>query len=155
MTRETFLANLRTASLNCAEFVRSMVIENVSDSFLYLVLANQLFDGNPLHPEEVVFPGETLPPGRLPRPRLDEEVADLLCRDGKVPEWIDVIIRRVASDHTFIKLHCCGRFTENDNLLYYRKGGCPPFGIKGTVLPPHWRSVETDGKFSLDWREKL
>ncbi len=50
MTRETFLANLRAASLTCAEFVRSMVIENIPDTFLCLVLPNQSYDENPYTP---------------------------------------------------------------------------------------------------------
>jgi hypothetical protein len=153
MHRDTLIANLRCASLKCAEHTRSMVSDEIPDNFLYLVLPNQSYDGNPLHEDEVVFPDETLSPGRLPPPRPPEEVADMLVRDGRVPEWIDVI-RRVASGYTFTKLLCCGRFTANDQLLYYRDGPCPPFGIKGTVLPPRWRSVEADGKFSLNWREE-
>jgi hypothetical protein len=47
-----------------------------------------------------------------------------------------------------------GRFTANDELLYYRNGDCPPFGIKGTILPPRWESIKASGKFSLNWREK-
>ena len=131
-----------------------MVVDTLPDSFLYLVMPNQSYDGNPLHSDEVVFAADSLMPGRLPTPRNEEEVLDYLWRDGRIPEWIDVLVRRVASGFTFLKLECCGRFTSNEERLYYREGNCPPFGIKGTILPPHWNSVEADGKFSLKWREK-
>jgi len=153
MNREVFLNHLQIASRHCAEFTRAMVTEDLPDQFLYLVIPNESFDGNPLHADEMVFPDDTLKPGRMPAPRNDTDVVDYLWRDGRIPEWIDVFVRRVASGYTFLKLSCCGRFTANDELLYYRNSDCPPFGIKGTVLPPHWKSLEASGKFSINWRE--
>jgi hypothetical protein len=153
MERPIFLANLLAASKRCVEFTQSMVVNDLPSRCLYLVISNQSFDGHPLVRDEEIFPDDSLKPGRLPVPRDVEGVVDYLWRGGKVPEWIDVIVRRVAEDHTFIKLLCCGRFTADEELLYYRDG-YPPFGIKGTVLPPDWKSVEESGRFDLGWRER-
>ncbi len=153
MTESDFLDHLNIASKHCAAFVRDMVTNTLPDKFLYLVLPNQSYDGNPLNQDESIFPEDTLRPGILPRPREASEVVDCLWRDGKIPEWIDILVRRVTPEFTIFKLECCGRFTENRDLLYYRDGGCAPFGIKGTVLPPRWKSVKENGRFDLNWRE--
>jgi hypothetical protein len=153
MTRSDFLNNLQIASSRCVEWTRTLVVNKLPDRFLYLVFPNQSYDGNPLAKGEIVFPGEALRPG-MPPPRDATEVVDYLWRDGKVPEWIDVYVRRAAADFTFFKLECCGRFTANDDLLYYRDTDFPPFGVKGTGVPSGWKSVEQDGRFDLDWREK-
>lgn len=154
MTQADFLEHLRAASRQCADLTRTLVTNPLPNRFLYLVLPNQSYDGNPLHRDEVVFPGDTLRPGMMPCPRDEAEIVDYLWRDGQVPEWIDVLVRRAAPEYTFFKLECCGRFTANDALLYYRDGGCPPFGVKGTVLPSGWKSIEENGRFDLNWREK-
>jgi hypothetical protein len=153
MERSQFYENLIAASKRCVAFTQSMVINDLPGQFLYLVLPNASFDGHPLIRDEELFPNDSFKPGRLPTPRDSEGAVEYLWRGGKVPEWIDVIICRVAGGYTFINLLCCGRFTANDELLYYRDG-YPPFGIKGTALPPGWESVGESGRFDLDWREK-
>jgi hypothetical protein len=153
MERSQFQANLLAASRRCADLTQSMVIDDLPGQYLYLVLPNASFDGHPLILDEELFPQDSLKPDALPNPRDSDGVVDYLWRDGKVPEWIDVIVRRVAGNYTFIELLCCGRFTAGEELLYYRNG-YPPFGIKGAVIPPRWKSVEENGRFELDWRDK-
>ena len=109
-------------------------------------------DGNPRVGDEVVFPEESLPNEEAYGPWQLDEVVAFLWRNGKVPEWIDVAVRAENDHHTLLELCCCGRFTAQEDLLYYRSGGLAPFSIKSPFLPPGWVSVQESGKFDLDWR---
>lgn len=64
-------------------------------------------------------------------------------------EWIDVAVEDVGGGLTVVSLLCCGRFTSQEDLLYHRDGGRPPFSVKSPALPPGWEGVESSGKFRL------
>jgi len=51
------------------------------------------------------------------------EVVDLLWRDSKVPEWIDVAVKAAAKDYTLLELRCSDRYTgERDKMVYSNRG---------------------------------
>jgi hypothetical protein len=111
----------------------------------YLVRLNQSCDDN-LKPGEHVFPYDTDPAA----PLTTDEVVDLLCRESRVPEWIDISVERADSEHTYLLLLCCGRFTDDDALLYYRDTEFAPFGCKSPSFPPRWS--EEKGRIDLHSR---
>ncbi len=47
---------------------------------------------------------------------------------------------------------CCGRFTANEQLLYYEdgEGERMPFHVKSPPLPPSY-DPESGERFSLNW----
>jgi hypothetical protein len=119
----------------------------------FLVYPNQSYDDNARVGDEVTFPDEGLPEGKCHGPWAVEQVVDFLWRSSKVPEWIDVAVQAERDGCTVVELRCCGRFTAQEELLYYSgPGGIPPFSVKSPNLPPGWESVEASGKFDLYWR---
>jgi len=62
------------------------------------------------------------------------EVVDLLWRDSKVPEWIDVAVKAAAKDYTLLELRCSDRYTGERDKMVYSNRGQGPFGIKSPSL---------------------
>jgi hypothetical protein len=149
----TFDLHLRTATIRAIDFARQYVNQDLPDDAAYLVYPGQSYDGNARVGDEVVFPSEELPPRQYHGPWSHEEAITFLWREGKIPEWIDVAVQYANSRYTELSLLCCGRFTAQDDLLYYRyPGGMPPFGIKSPNLPAGWVSAEVSDKFDLPAR---
>lgn len=155
MEQTRFDVRLRLAAGRAVSFAREYVKQSLPGDFLFRVYTNQSCDDNPRIGDEVVFPQDTLPCEAFHGPWSTDQVLQFLWRDGKVPEWIDVSVVAANETHTIMALRCCGRFTEQDELLYHRyEGGVPPFSIKSPILPPGWENLETSGKFDLCWSDK-
>ena len=129
-------------------------LQTLPEKMVFRVYPNQSHDGNPRVQDEQVFPEETLAEGVYHGPWSVKAVVRFLWRNGKVPEWIDIAVESENGSCTFLALRCCGRFTAQEDLLYHRPGGCPPFSIKSPCFPPGLWNVEEEGKFDLHWREK-
>ena len=115
----------------------------------YFVILNGSFDGNPLASGEHIFPDHDVPQFDARVPRSAEEVVECLWRGGKIPEWIDITPYEADGTFLYSELLCCGRFTDDDGLLYHKREGYPPFHVFGPVLPVGYRNLEQDGKFDL------
>lgn len=153
--RGTFEVRLRTAARQAVLFARLLVQQTLPDEMVFFVYPNQSCDDNPRIGDEVVFSDDSLPSGRGHGPWTAEEVVTFLWRHGKIPEWIDAAIQAENGRQSIVGLHCCGRFTAQEELLYHRyPGGVSPFSIKSPVLPPGWESVAESGKFDLYWRKQ-
>lgn len=153
MERNTFKARLCMATHHAVNFAREYVRQSLPDDVGFFVYPNQSYDGNPRVGDEIVFPDESLPDGHCHGPWAISEVVDFLWRDEKVPEWIDVAVQGENGRQTLIRLLCCGRFSGQEDLLYYRSGEVAPFGIKSPDLPPGWENVAASGKFDVNWRQ--
>src|SRR4051794_29397162 len=134
MDRATFETRLQTATAIAVEFARDMVHQSLPAEVVYRVHPNQSYDGHPRLGDEVIFPGDSLPEGSHLGPCSVAEVADFLWRDGRVPEWIDISVETVVENCTVVRLQCCGRFSAEDQRLYYRGAAdVAPFGIKSPL----------------------
>jgi hypothetical protein len=151
MDEATFQRHLHEASELAVTFARNFATNALPEGRLFLVYPNQSFDEHPLRSDETLYPADTLPDGTTPTAITEEVVVGSLWRSGKVPEWIDVSVLRVAGSDTVLRLICCGRFTSDEHLLYYQKGH-PPFGIKSPDLPPRWTLTDNHDKFDLHWK---
>ncbi|MEZ5326427.1 MAG: hypothetical protein R3F19_15360 [Verrucomicrobiales bacterium] len=80
-----------------------------------------------------------------------EQVVEFLWRKGKIPEWIDISVVTVDHDVTVCELRCCGRYTGNEDRLYYRPDNRSPFAIKSPSPPPNYtfHPDEIPEKFQL------
>jgi len=145
MDKATFLSRLEEVTGINRDFATRFVSNHLPVSNRYLVRLNQSCDEN-LRPAEHVFPCDTDPVV----PLTAAETVDLLCRENRVPEWIDISVDRADSEHTYLLLLCCGRFTDDETLLYYRDTGLSPFGCKSPSFPPRWS--EEQGRFDLHSR---
>jgi hypothetical protein len=147
MDKAEFAKLFHEASAASVSFARTFVSDYLPDSTIYEVFPNQSYDGHPLHPDERVFPEDELPRDEFHLMNADQ-VIEFLWRDGMVPEWIDLSVVSTAGQQTVVELFCCGRFTANNDLLYYNHANLGPFGVKGPALP---RAYDADNpkRFAL------
>ena|SRR5579864_6551210 len=135
MDREVFLDHLLRASESSRKFAERYVTDTLPSGRAYLVNLNCSYDKK-LRSGEVTFPSDVQQHGARVGPLSEEEVVSLLWRDRMVPEWIDVSVWNVDEHDTHFRLICCGRFTSQDQFLYYHRNEVAPFGIKSPELPP-------------------
>lgn len=132
MHREEFAKLLAKASDAAIHFARNYISQPLSPNCRYHVLLNQSHDGNAT-PDEVLYPEDD----GVELTGLDaEQVIDLLSRDRRCPEWIDVSVKAVNPDYSLLELLCCGRFADDPSMMYYTSRGMGPFGIKSPPFPP-------------------
>jgi hypothetical protein len=148
MNRDKFHDRLIRVTQLARSFADQFVVNEMPETFLYLVQLNQSYDGHPLKVSERIYPDEVQPA----YPMNADDVVDLLCRDDHVPEWIDISVEAVDEARTYMRLRCCGRFTDDDSLLYYPSSDFSPFACKSPEFPPRW-AIE-NGKFDLKTRPK-
>ncbi|MCP4990267.1 MAG: hypothetical protein GY928_30785 [Colwellia sp.] len=131
METNDFKTYLTSASYYAVKIAEDFVKNKLHYDFRYHVFLNQSFDGhasdeNDLYPED--NDKELL--------NLEaNDVAKILCRNNKIPEWIDISVEGTGKDFTLLRLYCCGRFTAEREKLYYFDRGQGPFGIKSPSLP--------------------
>lgn len=112
----------------------------------YIAALNQSHDANRAE-HEVVYPGDD---GRVVLLDDDEDVVELLYRDGRRPAWIDISVLTVRRRRSVMHLLCRGRYLSDEKLLYYHSRGTHPFGIKSPDLPLRRR----EGRFWLPRHSK-
>ena len=142
MDKVTFSNRLHEVTALSRDFATRFVSNLLPELNRYIVLLNQSCDDN-IKPSEYVFPHDDDPVS----PLTAAEVVDVLCREDRVPEWIDISVESADSGHTYLQLLCCGRFTDDETLLYYRDTGLAPFGCKSPAFPSRW--TEEQGRFDL------
>lgn len=109
------------------------VEESLPDTFLFRVHLNASYDGNAT-PDFELYPDDRSPTVEL----TESAVVELLWREGRVPQWIDILVEAETGTETVFNLLVCGRFTNDDTKLYYGTTEFAPFGIKSPALPvPH------------------
>lgn len=131
MRPEDFSFRLEAASLLATQVAATIVRDKLAFEFRYCVLLNTSCD-DLLQSDEVVFPDDD---GLIHEDLNSDEAVRLLCRDFRVPQWIDICVAYSARKHSHLVLECCGRFHSNDDRLYYFERGTQPFGIKSPQLP--------------------
>jgi hypothetical protein len=140
------LDHLVNASEFCREFTARFVVDTLPARSRFVVFLNCSYDGNALKNGEFVFPDDVLKYGQRIGPLEASEVVSLLWRDQMVPEWIDISVCDADEQFTYFGLKCCGRFTSQDQLLYYTWTDVAPFGVKGPSYPKELVMAVLDGK---------
>lgn len=134
--REQFAERFAAAAARARSFAQTMLLEPLPEPLRFRVALNESYDGNPLDPDERVFPNDSGIERSLALLRCSaEQVIELLWRDGLVPEWVNLSVCTTLPAATLIEVRCCGRFTANAELLYHQREGYPPFHVLGPDLP--------------------
>jgi hypothetical protein len=141
-----FATLLDTSTANAIAFARSMVLDDLPNSYIYRVFPNQSCDEH-LGPDELVYPDDSLVDVHDYIEMGRDDCIHFLYRDGRVPEWIDISVGAVDHEFTYIYLRCCGRFTANDERLYYNQFDRGPFGVKSPAIPPNIELGDREIKF--------
>ncbi len=144
LTKDGFEKNLVLAVSRALEFARTLVVNELPDEVCHMVLLNASYDAYPLGEDEKVFDEIN-----VKRKFTDTNaVAELLWRDGMVPEWVNVSVVSEAEGFTNIELVCCGRFTNNLQNIYHAKEGIAPFHVLGPPIPDKFE-LGSGEKFKL------
>ena len=101
-------------------FARSMVLDELPCAYKYHVFPNQSYDEH-LEAGDVVYPNDSLEDIHEYIEVGRDDCIRYLYRDGRVPKWIDISVGAVDYDFTYVCLRCCGRFTADDERLYYKR----------------------------------
>jgi hypothetical protein len=148
--RETFAARFRDAAAASRSFASQYLEEELPPALRFRLRLNSSYDGNPLHADEVVFPGDATPERARQVLSCDaDDVVAMLFRSDRVPEWVNLNVVGVTPTATLIEILACGRFTANEGLLYHRQEGRPPFHVLGPTLPLNWVQGQ---RFSIYYR---
>jgi len=135
MRAADFRIRLDAASFHATRFAATIVRDKLPFEFRYCAVLNSSNDGN-RKVDETVYPEYD----NVIHEDLDaKEVVELLCRDDRVPQWIDIAVGFSGRNHSHLSLICCGRYHADDNRLYYFDRGTQPFGIKSPNLPPRYK----------------
>ena len=136
MRREDFHSQLLSATFAALRFSQNYVNNHLPLNVRYVAVLNQSFDDN-RHPDEIVYPEDD---GQVHPDLNDVGVVDLLHRDNRCPQWIDISIAGADKETTLFRLLCCGRYHSDEARLYYFESGTQPFGIKSPDIPIGWKS---------------
>lgn len=149
INKQTFAQNLELGTKHVRENTRRYCDNDIPEASRYRIQLNSSFDGHPLRKNEKLFPDHDVPQTDGEEFYTSDEVVDRLWRDGYIPEWIDITPLEVLANTCHYELRCCGRFTTNDEMLYHRREGYPPFHCFGPILPRMDYDLEKNGKFDL------
>jgi len=147
MNRPDFITYLTSASYHAVKLVKfaERYVENeMKYDFRFRVKLNQSCDDHATE-ENDLYPDDD---GKVVDCESFEEVADLLSRESKNPEWIDISAIAVNRHFTLLELLCCGRYTSIKEKMYYSERGQGPFGIKSPTFPAGFDS-NSGKKFKL------
>src|SRR5689334_19118076 len=135
MDRELFAGRLHEAAVAARDFAQRYVEETLPDELRFRVRLNSSYDGNPLVRDEVVFPSDSgYEKANEFKDCSEQQVLDLLWRNKRVPEWINLSVIDESGTVTLVEVLSCGRFTADEGLLYHLREGKPPFHILGPAL---------------------
>jgi hypothetical protein len=147
--RETLADRLRQAAESTRDFSQGFVLEELPDDLLFRVRLNSSYDRNPLRDGEVLFPEDSSYERAVDLRLCEAEaVVDALWRDGRVPEWINLSPIGCTDSATILEVLSCGRFTDDERLLYHQDAGLPPFHVLGPNLPPRYEQTNR-ARFSI------
>jgi hypothetical protein len=146
-----FGARFRLATERAHEFAKQYVVESLPQRRVFRVRLNQSYDET----ASAVFerhPEDSTEARARQLLRCDEATAvAAMWRDRKVPQWADISVVGEERDATVLQVVVCGRFTNDEALLYHQREGYPPFHVVGPSLPPRW---ERGTRFSIHHREE-
>ncbi|MGW0433637.1 hypothetical protein ACWDV4_14005 [Micromonospora sp. NPDC003197] len=138
MDRTTFAERLVSSAEAARRFAGTLVTEALPAALAFRVRLNRSNDAHVSpQPGEVRFPQDSNPDRDRALRWCDESaVVDVLWRDGRVPEWVNLSVIDRTSTVTLVEVVCCGRFTDDESRLYHVQEGTPPFHVLGPTLPP-------------------
>ena len=131
MNKQDLLFLLLGASYTSYKFAEKYLKNNLRTEFRYDLELNASHD-NPELKQFDIYPEDN---GKKYFDLTDKQVTDILCKNDKVPVWIDIAVSKSDRKKTTFKLTCAGRYSDDKNEFYYKNNGSGPFGIKSSNLP--------------------
>ncbi|WKL49196.1 hypothetical protein Q1W71_05270 [Flavobacterium pectinovorum] len=148
MTKEDFLFRLKDASLIAFEFAERYIKDKLTTDFKYNIIFTPANTNGDISQFDI-YPEDE---GIIKLNLTDYEVVDLLYRKNKIPIWIDINVLKSNRKSTTFNLFCAGRYSENEDELYYNDARSAPFGIKSPTFPFGYKEGE---KFKLQQKNSF
>lgn len=146
MQLSDFSRLLDVSTADAIAFAKTILLDDLPVNVAYRVFPNQSHDDNRA-PDVFVYPEDSLESIDDYIEMSRDECVRFLYRDGRVPEWIDISVGSADNKLTYIDCLCCGRFTDDDERLYYVRSDRGPFGIKSPTFPTSIPFGETRPRF--------
>lgn len=131
MHEQDFARRLHAATDQLLAHIRPHCDVALPDAVVYVVLLNSSFDAHADPQVEAVYPEDSDP---AKSDGLREcgasQVVAVLCRDGRIPVWIDMEVLGDTGEATIVQLTCAGRYTDDESRFYHQHAGHPPFAFK-------------------------
>lgn len=134
-----------------------MVVEVLPKSFLYILPEYNDPKGRPAPAGMLKYFG-----GRFVRPEdlhlvPATRVVNFLWADGRVLAWINLNVEAVQAGATVFRMFSSKNLYVAKRAKMFRdipicvdpEDPVEPFRMRGSMIPLGWRSVEKDGRFSL------
>ena len=115
MTKQEFLFHLQGASLVSLKFAENYIKNKLTTDFKYNVILNASTD-NPNLTQFDIYPEDNK---KMKLDLTDNEVVELLYRNGKVPVWIDINVLKSNRKSITFNLLCAGRYSDDKKEYYY------------------------------------
>ena len=142
MNKPDFLFLLLGASYASFKFAKEFVKNDLKSEFKYDLELNVSHD-NPELKQFDIYPEDN---EKKYFDLTEKQVVEILCRNDKVPVWIDIAVSKYDRRKTTFKLLYAGRYSNDKKEFYYTNGGSGPFGIKS---PNHPFGYKEGTKFKL------
>jgi hypothetical protein len=136
MQQSDFVRLLDLATADAIAFAKTMLLDQLPEKYIYRIFPNQSYDDN-RDADVIVYPMDSLDSLDDYREMTRGDCIRFLYREGRIPEWIDISVGGADTNLTYVDCRCCGRFTNDDERLYYNRRERGPFGVKSPTFP-HW-----------------
>lgn len=136
MQEQEFARRLRAATDQLLEYLRPDCDVVLPDEAVYNVQLNCSYDGHADPELEAVYPADS-EPGKFDALRecSADQAVTALCRDGRIPVWINMTVLGETGTATIVQLTCAGRYTADETRFYHQDRGHPPFAFKADAPP--------------------
>lgn len=148
MTREKFKTNLNAAVESLMVLTTAHCSNSFSHNYRFVVRPNVLTVDTHLDQEERLFLHKLKT--RKKQYFSGDKVVDLLCRNNKVPYWINTSVFESVDQWTTIELLTSRRLRKEEDLNHV-VGHFPPFHPIVMRPPDHIDNT----KFDINWRTRL
>ena len=141
-----FIERFKHAACFCRDFTQKHIIEPLPKSMRFnfaLTERTCVAEEQSVSFNDKVYKVEELV-GLTPK-----EAMAFLYVDGKVPHWIDLYVCAFDDETLSIEVTFSEDFSNNEQDLFNKSQGLPPFHIIGPTIPDSWNSLEQDGEFSF------
>ena len=141
-----FIERFKHAACFCLDFTQRHITEVLPKSMRFNFALNERSYVD--QGQSVSFNGKDYKLNELVGLTPKEALAFIYV-NGKVPHWIDLYVNAFNEVTLSIEVTFSVEFSDNEEELFNKAQGLPPFHIIGPTIPKGWRSLEEDGKFAF------
>jgi hypothetical protein len=153
MENSVFNSHLLAATKATLDFTRTLCWNKLSDNVEFIIQPDNLDENVPY------LSGFEMLHFRQRKAEVNtgfslDEVADRLWVKGHVPVWINISVQKAKCHKTIIELLIDRRLRQDDDEIYHKQEGYPPFHVLVSI-PPYRTNQQgqiISKKFNINWK---